>query len=517
MNFKRNFLTIISLMGCVFAISACKDKNAFEAFKPIEEVYDIYEDQSFDDGAYVKYGKYADYIAKNRVFENENFGSFYNTFYKKAGKRILESTGDRKLLVIPVDFYGYTCDNLNVKKSEYIENLNKAFFGVAKNNKYVSVAEYYNRSSYGKLRISGKVCDEFYRFSVAFNILNEYTSHTRDDVYNEYPKIIEWYEKTYGESIDEYRINPEDPNSEVAMYLVYTAPYNSDDTGNSDFFWAYTFERRPISWSSYSTLISITGEPDAHTFIHEVGHLFGLVDYYPKNSDKAASNKVIQPSGMIDMMDSSIGDHSAMSKMMLNWARPYHVKNNCSITIKPLITNGDLILINDSWNGTVFDEYYLIEFYSPLGLNAFDVTNGNSEAKLPTLPGIKIHHVDARLAYFVSKGGTTTFSHYCTEQYVDVESGFGNVVGFAHDNSTYPSSTDEQKVLRNYLYELQLNKVGHPVPSCATNENLFHRNDSFEVTNYNGTVNTEKYKITVKSLSFYEAEIDIKKIEAAVE
>ena len=267
---------------------------------------------------------------------------------------------------------------------------------------------------------------------------------------------------------------------------------------------------------------TLNGEPDAHTFIHETGHLFGLVDYYPKGIDNDVAKNVLEPTGEIDMMDCSMGDHSALSKMFLDWARPYHVNDSCTIHINSLINKGDLILINDNWNGSVFDEYYLIELYSPFGLNSYDVTNGvvinDKVVTLPVLPGIKIYHVDARLGYFVSKTGTdskadTAFSHYCNEIHTGTAADFGNYINFAHDNSTYPESTDKQRVLRNYLYELELNKVGHPVSGNATDINLFHKGDTFKVETFN-QMNATKYEIKVKSLSFYDATIEITKIES---
>ena len=518
MNFRRNLFTIISLVGSVFAVAGCTNKNTFERYSIIEEVRDKHEEFVSEDGSYVKPGDYADYIAVNKSGNPENFGSFYNTFNKKAKKQIINSVGDRKLLVIPVDFYGFTSDDLKVSPSDYFENLKKAFFGIPENNSYVSVAEYYNRSSYGKLRITGQVCEQFYRFSIAFQELNKYTSYTRQYVYDEYSKIIKWYEEIYGEgSIDEFRLDPNDPNSDVAMYLVYTYP-SDRSTGNRDFFWAYTFEERPLSWTSYSTLNTGSGEPDAHTLIHETGHLFGLVDYYPKggaDEDDTKKEKT-ETLGRIDMMDCSVGDHSAFSKMCLNWARPYHVKNNCEITLKSFINSGDLILINDDWNGSVFDEYYLVELYSPLGLNHYDSINGNSEAKLPSLPGIKIYHVDARLGYFnvvrTSSTNTLEFSHYCNTIYDGAADKFGNAIGFAHDNSTYPTATNEQRVLRNYLYELELNVVGHPTTECAKDMNLFHRGDMFEVLTFNISTSTH-YTVKVKSLSYYDSTIEITKID----
>ena len=514
MNFKRNCLTIIALIGATFAIAGCKDANAFVGYEPITEVADNHEDIVAEDNSYIRYGNYQSFPATYKKVDeqpvNDYLGSQYEVLTKYTGRHILKAEGDRKILVVPVEFSDYTIKNLGVSDEEYVSNLNKAFFGGVKNNKFVSVAEYYNRSSYGKLRITGKVCDKFYTFPKTVYEIN--TRKTiRDYVQESYDKVLTWYEDTYHLPLDEYYI---EGTEEVALYLVYTLPTELN-TSNPKFFWAYTFKDKPLSWSSYSVMNTLAGYPDAHTFIHEVGHLFGLEDYYPAD-ESDVSNSVPEPAGRIDMMDCSVGDHTGLSKMWLNWARPYWVKDTCKINIKALVDYGDLILINDKWNGTVFDEYYLLEFYSPTGLNYYDTNIGNNLAKLPTLPGIKIYHVDARLGYYNIEPTKTTFIHYCDEvsKPADPEVRADAVkknLNVVHDNSTNTEAKDDQQYLKNYLYELELNHVGHSVAGCAENMNLFRTGDVFEDFNFNA-MNTTEYKVTITGLTFRDATIKIEKV-----
>ena len=63
MNFKRNCLAIITLVGSVFAVAGCKDANLFSEYQNISEVVDNHEDFVSDDGSYKKYGDYLDYKA----------------------------------------------------------------------------------------------------------------------------------------------------------------------------------------------------------------------------------------------------------------------------------------------------------------------------------------------------------------------------------------------------------------------------------------------------------------------
>ena len=508
MNFKRNCLVIIALVGATFAVAGCQDNTTFVRYEPIQEVVDDHKDYSFND-LYIKYGNYKNYVAKDGDGNTIDLGDTYNVLTTYTGRHIMQATGDKKILVVPVEFPDYTIANLGVSAEDYVSNLEKAFFGGVKNNKYVSVAEYYNRSSYGKLRISGKVCDKFYTFPKPVYDINMYKTN-RQQVQQSYNDVLDWYKKNYGDSLDDYRI---EATGEVPIYMVYTLPIELN-TSNPNFFWAYTFSSTPLAWSSYSVMNTLAGYPDAHTFIHEVGHLFGLEDYYPTDENDA-STAVPEPAGRIDMMDCSVGDHTALSKMMLNWARPYWVKDTCEIKIKALTDAGDLILINDKWNGSVFDEYYIIEFYTPLGLNYYDTNIGNNYAKLPTLPGVKIYHVDARLGYYAldTLGNQTTFKYYCGDEQKLADKIAPNAVNpninIVHDNKTYPDAKAEDKYLKNYLYELQLNHVGHSVAGCASNLNLFRTGDEFDDFKFNKYIND--YKVTVTGLTYRDATIKVEK------
>ena len=526
MNFKRNLLSIITLVCSVFAISGCKDPNVFTKFEFIEEVEDKHEDIISSDGSYVKPGNFTRYTAVDKDNHDVKLGYTYDVFTNYMPKSKIRSTGDKKILVVPVEFSDFRVSELGITEDEYITNLEMAFFGSYWNNKYVSVAEYYNRASYGKLRLSGTVCDKIFTFpktKAEINGEKDGTKAEREDVYKTYKDVIDWCKNTYHISLDEYRVDPTNPNSDVAIYMVYTypneEPYNEK---NPTFWWDYTFEEKPLSWTSYTSLNTLTGRPDAHTLIHETGHLFGLNDYYPAETADA-KNYVPEPAGRIDMMDSNVGDHTGFSKMLLDWARPYYITEYCistEINIRSLSKYGDLILINNEWNGNCFDEYYLIEFYTPTVLNHYDATVGNSSAKLPSIPGIKIYHVDARLAYYKNPVTKPSFDYYCDlfdvdRPYSDKQSPDKNKknLNFAHDNSTYQNVKEDEEWKKYYLYELQLNHVGHAAAGCATNYHLFHIGDTFEIggeASWN-KLNSTKYKITVTGMTYESAKVKIER------
>lgn len=500
MNFKRNCLLITTVLVSVFMVVGCSNNDAYIHYEYFSAKEDKHEDQEFDEGNYIKYGKYEDYVG----FGEKEMGSATDVMRNFGEKKLLNDSGEQKLLVIPVEFKDFKCTDLGVSESEYIENVKKGFTGTNENNGFVSAAEYFNRSSYGKLKLDAKVVDKFYTFPKSVAEIK--TGITREIVLTYYSDIIKWYEENYGD-INDYVIkgleSEDNPSiaKNVPIFLVYTYPINLAKS-NSDFFWAFTFESAPLTWASYSFLYTDNGKPDAHTYIHEIGHLLGLNDYYPRET----GNTVPEPTGRIDMMDCSVGDETGFSKMYLDWVRPYHIKDSTEIKLTPFEQSGDLILLKDNWNKTVFDEYFIVEMYSPTGLNAYDCNIGNSRAKLPTLPGIKIYHVDARLGYFKRQRTGLEFDCYCDEA---LPTTINEVVGFAHDNNTYsnPSTINEA----NYLYELALNNTTEKISGCAQNSHLFRTGDEVAALRFSNGQHLN-YKISVSSLNFKEATIKISKI-----
>ena len=108
------------------------------------------------------------------------------------------------------------------------------------------------------------------------------------------------------------------------------------------------------------------------------------------------------------MMDCSLGDHNAFSKMLLGWNRPYVPTGSSKIHLRPSQGNGDCVLLPlGEYNGTPFDEYLLLEFYTPTYLNYADsALRSDPSMSLMKVPGIKAYHVDGRLGVYNERGGT---------------------------------------------------------------------------------------------------------------
>ena len=87
-----------------------------------------------------------------------------------------------------------------------------------------------------------------------------------------------------------------------------------------------------------------------------------------------------------------------------------------TINLKPFATTGEMILLSPQFNskGSPFDEYILLEYYTPTGLNQFDASHryGGNTSQYPKGSqeiGIRVWHVDARLFYY-NNGYSGAFS-----------------------------------------------------------------------------------------------------------
>lgn len=342
---------------------------------------------------------------------------------EEEGTRCLDSVGEKQLLVIPVEFPDFPAENLNNQGDKELarQYIEKGFFGETEETGWESLRSYYYKSSYGKLTLNGLVTDWFMLDKTIPELLEYWKTVSWADGgnggYNSswyiLREAIKWY-KTNSEAKGWPDIKNFDQDGDGiidGVWLVNSAgitAYNSHD------FWAYTYwdMNNPAAVNGYDPedpiavpycfasikFMETSGYdgPDMHTMIHESGHLMGIEDYYTYDEGSWG------PAGGGDMMDMNVGDHDAYSKTLYGWTNPYYVTGDAEITIKPFQENGDCIIVNNNWNGHGFDEYLIIEYYTPTGLNEKDASEPykGSYPQLPTKAGLKIYHIDARLGVF---------------------------------------------------------------------------------------------------------------------
>ena len=237
------------------------------------------------------------------------------------------------------------------------------------------------------------------------------------------------------------------------IWLIYTADVDYDA---ADFYWAYvtTYYKEDGNDKTYDTLdlgyylfagfdfmneytgndndpyydntgiyvdATISGlKINASTYIHETGHMLGLDDYY----DYDAATGSLGGLGGADMMDNTVGDHNAYSKMMLGWVNPTVVTTTQTVTLNPFESSGSCIMVLLDYNGSYFSEYLLIDLYTNTGLNTAHANQANSylyydyDTEKGASYGVRIYHVSSKIAenpYTDEYGSFTECNNSVTE------------------------------------------------------------------------------------------------------
>ena len=443
----------------------------------------------------------------------------------ESGYVNLDSVGNQNILVIPVNFTDYPCSSLGGGCSSVKTKIQKTFFGASSDTGWESVASFYEASSYGKLHITGTVSDWF-TLDKTTTQLAALTSYG-DPTYYVLRAAISWYKTQSGSNLTSF-----DQNSDGyidAVWLIYSAPnYTSDASLNKDVFWAYTYwdyqqsasTSSPVAnvygWASYDFMYDGYGTTlvDAHTYIHETGHVLGLDDYYSyTDGDWGAA-------GGLDMMDYNVLDHNAYSKMALDWTYPYVIdgtQSSTHLTLNPFESSGDCVLINNSWNGSSLDEYLLLEFYTPTGLNYKDSHNGGyvNGVQGYTIPGIKIYHIDSRIGHV--GWSDSTFISFTNS--IDISSGSYYTDIVVSNSSEYSVANTNYKLV--HLLEAGGTNTFENYNSIASNNTLFTAGDTFSPTSYanffyiNGKFDDNTaigYSISVNSVSNSSAGVTINRL-----
>lgn len=339
------------------------------------------------------------------------------------------TNGEPRLLVIPTWFTDSSSYIVESKKETVRSDIEKAYFGTSKDTGWNSVNSYYKTESQNTLDLKGTVSEWYCPDLSVANVCDIDSGSTSYIVKD----AVDWY---FTNHTDDSRTNydyDEDGYLDGVM-LIYAAPdnqiekYQSQKQGSN--MWAYCYWCQDGSqcdldnpganvffWASYdfmynsATALKRTGKKygngdnshcalDTHTYIHEMGHVFGLEDYYDYAHDATGRAKTV-PAGAFSMQDYNVGGHDAFSMMSLGWANPYIPTQSCTITIEEFQKSHDLVLLTPSWNeyNSAYDEYLLLELYSPNGLNEFDTKYqyNNSYPQGPNSVGIRLFHVSAKL------------------------------------------------------------------------------------------------------------------------
>ena len=364
---------------------------------------------------------------------------------QKNGLNSFPTTGNPKILVIPVSFTDYE----RYSTESYRKKIEKTFFVEDENDEesykksetsWLSVAQYYYLSSGGNLKIRGKVADWFdvgipsYELTKHRTENPDYRNSGEDGTWWLLNQAVEWYKTKYG---DINTFDTDNDNYYDLIWMVYNCPYYNKDNGLSSTFWAFTFAHKenyllasnvnkmPYIYCFASLHFIFEGYGqfgyDSHTYVHETGHALGLNDYYSLYAGpKGGADSY--PFGGVDMMDFNIGDHCSFSKYKLGWTSPKAVISTAGeYKLKSTSDTGEFFIISKNFAGHPFDEYFIIEYVTPTNINKGDYTNpyrGNGLQGY-SKPGIRISHIDSRGIRITKTNNDYNYEHETRYKYID--------------------------------------------------------------------------------------------------
>ena len=410
--------------------------------------------------------------------------------------------GSPKLLIIPI-WFSDSSTFISTNKKESVRNdIQKTYLGTNSDTGWRSVRTFYEEESFDKVSLTGTV-SEWYEIGESFvTYAPESSGGTKTQTLA--TTAANWYFNNHkSENRKDYDTNGDGYLDGVM--LIYGAPdYDAYGNDNYSNLWAYCYwtdnqssTSSPTTsvyfWASYdfmygSNASSRTGQSsyasgdtshctlDAHTFTHEMGHVFGLDDYY----DYAETH--YSPAGGFSMQDYNVGGHDPYSVMAYGWADPYIPTSSMSITIGDFQSTHDMIILANHSVNSPFDEYLILEYFTPTGLNELDCSyQYSSSPKGPTTSGIRLWHVDARLTYPVGNKFSTSLVTDPTRG----ETLHAFVNTYNYSDTQYNSPLGSAYYDYNLLQLIRNNtSISHKTTTDIRNSDLFGLNVTFSMSTY---------------------------------
>ena len=412
------------------------------------------------------------------------------TQYDSQKYSYVRANGDLNVIVIPL----YLNDQKDRANEQNLNTIYKALGKVIDKNGNVtsyidetdevfSLSEYYEKASFGKLHINSFVTDWY-----PLDISSENTNTTWNGQEEE---IVEWFKQTYSDM--DMTLFDNDGNA-LFDEIIFI---NTDDLTNKDSYYrdsiggafryrySYTNNRaKTLSSPGYNSYINITlgflfddmkiddgiTGFTSSTLIHEFGHSLGLVDYYDNNGSFNAL-------GSYDMQDLNAGDWNIYSKYSVGWINPFVIDEDVfngsdtyTIKLSSASLSGDALLIPTrgyDYNGTPFDEYIMVEFFTPDGLHEYD----SKDYGLENTYGVRIYHVNS----------------IYEKRTLDNDDGTTIDIGTIHySNSTGKAASLYGKFLIEVIQSGKKNTLTKPfIDHTQLNSNdFFYEGDVFDVSDY---------------------------------
>ena len=221
------------------------------------------------------------------------------------------------------------------------------------------------------------------------------------------------------------------------------------------------------------------------TQVHEQGHVFGLLDYYDYTGMGTSKINYV---GQADMQSHNIFDWNSYSKLSIGLSDPYVItgyEDSVEVTIRDSATSNECLIIPAdyaTWNGSAYDEYFLVELFSKKGINA---TFWDAYGHLTASDyGVRVYHVDSRL-YDLFKDQEASLDHSEWSGFTII--GANNCSDYTALGIGNPKQWGDFKQL-TVIQKGGIDTFGNASTSARhylDSTDLFYTNDVFDFANYN--------------------------------
>ena len=463
------------------------DKN--EAYKTATLNYT--EDEKTVSVSYdVKFYTALDYIGQSTSYDNNDYLDNYYLGTTSA----LPKEGTVKLLVIPVWFSDSDRFFNETQKEELIADIEHSMNGERPSSEFKSVKQYYEAQSFGKISLDITVSD-FYTSSTSYKNFSDNIEGKSNNARILGSDAISWYFTNHeNEELESYDMN--DDGYLDGLVLFYASNYYGDESDknrsvafatsnndNTDYSFntmcfcpiggLYGLDRKTpdkqLTAADLSELYAQDFKMSSRTVIHEIGHMFGNEDLY----EDQFADETYSPTGGFVMQDHNLGGHDPYHLNKLGWTKPdiyassdYELGDKITLNISDFQSSGQNIILTNKWNSSnsLFDEYLIIELFTPTGLNEYDA---KSYFMNSLKSGIRLWHVNSVLTDIHDEENKTS------------EIKDGHLYYLAYDNHDVESEYDLLHWIRNDSEE-----TFHTDSTLYGTNALFRSGDSFDMETF---------------------------------
>ena len=305
----------------------------------------------------------------------------------------LGSVGEQKIFMVSVEFPD--CKN---ERDYSVDDIFRMVFGSESGDRsraypLESITAFYDRSSYGRLHLTGDV-----RKYTAKNNLSTYAKNSDSLV-----------EEILGAMDEEVNYQDYDGNGDGVLdtFLMALPPAANPNMDYDSPWWPCSYDyggRKRFDRIKAGNICMGAWSLDDRsgfncTWVHELGHAMGLPDYYYYENPIGNGDGLPGEAGFA-MMDEAMGDMTAFDKLMYGWYTTDEVQVYAGGTQTFTLASsqeapGCIIIPRGDLNGYL-SEYFILEYVTDTG-NNYRGFSGNFVYDMFDDGGVRILHCDSEV------------------------------------------------------------------------------------------------------------------------